>query len=367
MEKFMSIQFKRRKKTSTNSIDSIKLLSGQPLIDLKTNTLYVGSTETTNEDIAKVSINATKTNLYTSTSIGKFKVQHEGISELFAPAGTTYDDIFAKIFDITSVATEPTPIQPSISSFSLSFPTNTDDEVGTNITSLKYNVSLNKGSYKLGTTYLDSGVTFSKVEFLYNGSVISSATVNNPSTSFSGTLPINLILTNTSQTVTITCRATHSKGSIPKNSENTPRPNLAIAANTIPKDASVSKTGIYYPYYLSSPSLITSGVSVSTSSYSGLTRGSLNLVANSVDDEGQANIAVAAKDNFYIFNKDNGNKVIQKFNDITKWSSVETAVGTVELTTKQGNTVSYYMYREVGSYKGSDVNQARLIDKNLVS
>ena len=365
----MSIQFKRKKTASTKDVNNITLLSGQPLIDFKSEILYVGSTETDSTSSDKIIINAIKQDLYVNKPIGNYTAGTK------ISAGTTYDTIFANIFDKKKEVTEPNPIQPSISSFSLSFPINTDNEVGAKITSLKlnYSVSLNKGSYKLGTTYQDSGVTFSKVEFLHNGSVISSATVTNPSTSFSGTLTLSsgLTLTNTSQTVNITCRATHSAGSTPTNSEGVSKPNLAIASGTKTEVASVSKTGVYYPYYLSSPSVITSGASVNTSSYSELTRGSLDLVATSASDMSSTNATIATDNYLYIFAIDNKDYVIQLYNSaLNIWKPLLSGtenIGAITLTTKQGNTATYYMYRTKKSQASTSMYRVRLIERSLVT
>lgn len=48
------IQFKRLTSKSTTNIDNVTLKSGQPAIDLKNKTLYVGSTETTDESTSKL-------------------------------------------------------------------------------------------------------------------------------------------------------------------------------------------------------------------------------------------------------------------------------------------------------------------------
>ena len=48
------IQFKRLTSKSTTNIDDVTLKSGQPAIDLKNQTLYVGSTETTYENTSKL-------------------------------------------------------------------------------------------------------------------------------------------------------------------------------------------------------------------------------------------------------------------------------------------------------------------------
>lgn len=323
------IQFKRRKKNASQTVADVKLNEGQPLIDLETNSLYVGIED---DSVNKVKIGSTiKEDLYTYKPIGKItSVTSAGVK--VASKGDDAADVLYNLFS-TKQTTQPTVTQPSIT---LSLSSSADDEYGTSINSISYRVVTSAGSYTYGPA---TSVTFSK--FAFSGECNSSN-----STSTSGTLTLSsTYIVGKSSSKSVTCTGTHSAGVIAKDSNgDNSNPIKQIASGTKTASAMFSKSAVTYAYYSS-----TSSTSVPTSR----TRGSTSLSSSS----GQS---ISFKKGQYIWiisTKSSGK--IQNWVEITKsWSDTldgtESPITISSFTQDNGYVRTYYAYRTKNTMANDD-------------
>lgn len=323
------IQFKRRKKNASQTVADVKLNEGQPLIDLETNSLYVGIED---DSVNKVKIGSTiKEDLYTYKPIGKItSVTSAGVK--VASKGDDAADVLYNLFS-TKQTTQPTVTQPSIT---LSLSSSASNEYGTSISSISYCVTTNAGSYTYGPA---TSVTFSK--FAFSGECNSSN-----STSTSGTLTLSsTYIVGQSSSKSVTCTGTHSAGVIAKDSNgDNSNPIKQIASGTKTASAMFSKLAVTYAYYSS-----TSSTSVPTSR----TRGSTSLSSSS----GQS---ISFKKGQYIWiisTKSSGK--IQNWVEITKsWSDTldgtESPITISSFTQDNGHVRTYYAYRTKNTMANDD-------------
>lgn len=323
------IQFKRRKSGASQKVTQIALNEGQPLIDLETNSLYVGIKD---ESADKVKIGSTiNKDLYTYKPIGNItNVTSAGV--IVASKGDDATDVLYKLFS-EKQTTQPTITQPYIT---LSLSSSADNEYGTSITSINYSVTTNAGSYTYGPA---TGVTFSN--FAFSGDCNSSN-----STSTSGTLALSsAYVVGQSSSKSVTCTGTHSAGVVAKDSNgDNSNPIKRIASGTKTSSATFSKSAVTYAYYSS-----TSSTSVPTSR----TRGSTSLSSSS----GQS---ISFKKGQYIWiisTKSSGK--IQNWVEITKsWSDTlggtESPITIDSFTQDNKYTRTYYAYRTKNTMANDD-------------
>lgn len=323
------IQFKRRKKDAVQTVADVKLNEGQPLIDLETNSLYIGiEDDSTNKIKIDSTINKT---LYTYKPIGKI-TSVGSAGALIANKGDDITTVLERIFE-EKKTTQPNITQPSIT---LSLSSSASDEYGTSISSVSYRVTTNTGSYTYGPA---TGVTFSK--FAFSGDCNSSN-----STSTSGTLTLSsAYVVGQSSSKSVTCTGTHSAGVVAKDSNgDNSNPIKQIASGTKTASATFSKLAVTYAYYSS-----TSSTNVPTSR----TRGSALLSSSS----GQS---ISFKKGQYIWiisTKSSGK--IQNWVEVTKsWSDTlggtESPITISSFTQDNGYTRTYYAYRTKNTMANDD-------------
>lgn len=326
---YFMIQFKRRKKNASQTVANVKLNEGQPLIDLETNSLYVGIED---DSVNKVKIGSTiKEDLYTYIPIGEVKyVDSAGFK--VASEGDDAADVLYKLFSTKKII-QPTVTQPYIT---LSLSSSADNEYGTSITSIDYSISTNAGSYTYGPA---TGVTFSN--FAFSGDCESSN-----STLTSGTLTLSSkYIVGQSDSKSITCTGTHSEGTIAKDNNGVnSNPEQKISSGTKTASATFGKSAVTYAYYSS-----TSSTSVPTSR----TRGSTSLSSSN----GQS---ISFKKGQYIWiisTKSSGK--IQNWVEIAKsWSDTlggtESPITINSFTQDNGYVRTYYAYRTTNTMANDD-------------
>lgn len=323
------IQFKRRKKDAAQTVADIKLNEGQPLIDLETNSLYVGIED---DSVNKIKIGSTiKEDLYTYKPIGKItNVTSAGVK--VASKGDDAVDVLYNLFS-TKQTTQPTVTQPSIT---LSLSSSADNEYGTSISSVSYRVTTNAGLYTYGPV---TGVTFSN--FTFSGDCQSSN-----STQTSGTLALSSVyVVGQDDSKSVTCTGTHSAGVVAKDSNgDNSNPEQKIASGTKTASATFSKSAVTYVYYSS-----TSSTSIPTSR----TRGSTSLSSSS----GQS---ISFKKGQYIWiisTKSSGK--IQNYVKLTNsWTDTldgtESPITIDSFTQDNGYARTYYAYRTTNTMANDD-------------
>ena len=193
----------------------------------------INSIELTDE---KVILNS---ELKTYYNVGKI-TNASGINPItIGNAGDTLRNVFDKLFNMDEV--QPTITQnPSVS---CTLSSNASDERGTEISSISYSISFNDGKY---TNADNTGVKM--IDYSFSSGPASSSTA----TSGTITLP-NKYIVGTSSAFSTTITANHDDGDIAKtNLGNNSNPEIKIAAGSVSKALSFSKTAVDYPYYLSS-------------------------------------------------------------------------------------------------------------------
>lgn len=323
------IQFKRRKEGASQSVTDVKLNEGQPLIDLETNSLYIG---TNNDSTDKIKIGSTiKYDLYTYKPIGKItNVTSAGVK--VASKGDDAADVLYALFS-TKQTTQPTITQPSIT---LQLSSSADDEYGTSINSISYRVVTSAGSYTYGPA---TGVTFSMFNF-------SGACNSTSSQLTSGTLTLlSEYIVGKSSSISITCTGTHSAGTVAKDSNgDNSKPIQQISGGTKTSSASFSKSSVTYAYYTA-----TTNTSTPTSG----TRGSVSL-----SNSGGQSISFKKGQYIWIITTKSSGK-IQNYMDLTKsWNDTlggtESPITISSFTQANGYKRTYYAYRTKNTVANDD-------------
>lgn len=260
--------------------------------------------------------------------------------------GDTLRDVFDNLFNMDEI--QPTITQnPSVS---CTLSSSASDERGTEISSISYSISFNDGKY---TNADNTGVEM--IDYLFSSGTASSDTA----TSGTITLPSDYIV-GTSPAFSTTITANHDSGDIAKtNLGNNSNPEIKIAAGSVSKALSFSKTAVDYPYYVSSDAETISAVSDIAKA-----KKTANLV-------GTAGETCNYNANAYVWifvrkgsSTSQATKTIQAYSDIAKeWGTFlggTQKMGEITFSKQNGASDTFYAYRTVNVAQAADSAKFRL-------